>query len=51
MLLFDVLQAADALKEEAASLAGALAAEKRPQYKAADMDKEFNAFFMKQLGL
>ena len=43
MLLFDVLQAADALKEEMA--------EKRPHVKAADMDKEFNAFFMKQLGL
>ena len=51
MLLFDVLQAAEALKEDAAALAGALAAEKRPQSKAADMDKEFNAFFMKQLGL
>ena len=51
MLLFDVLQAGDALKEDAASLLGALAAEKCPQFKAADMDKEFNAFFMKQLGL
>ena len=51
MLLFDVLQAADALKEDAAALAAVIAAEKRPPSKAADMDKEFNAFFMKQLGL
>ena len=50
-LLLDVLEAADALKEDAAALTGALAAEKRPQFTLADMDKEFNAFFMKQLGL
>lgn len=52
MLLFDVLQAAEALKEDAAAPVGALAAEAgRTAFKVADMDKEFNAFFMKQLGL